>query len=98
MLSIKIGYEDVESEELVFPLDYDGRKKAATIMEESRGESRLLTIRGSKSSVRALPFRIDGLEFNEQSQKELSFLQERIRHLTITEPVSYTHLTLPTIA
>ena len=57
----------------------------SSLIEKGRGAASPLTICASKSSVQTLPSCINGMGFNEQTQKELAFLQERLSRLTIME-------------
>lgn len=85
MLAIQIGYGDVKSEELVFPLNDKEKDIMYSMIESGERAALPLTICSSRSSVQMLPSCINGQKVNEQSQKELAFLKERLDHLTVTE-------------
>lgn len=83
MLAIQIGYRNGKSEEAVFPLS-DASKSAINVLSSEGGDKKLIIL-SSRSSVQTLPSCINGLEYDQQSQKELEFLNERFGHLTMTE-------------
>ena len=86
MLAIRIGYGDVISEQMLFPLSSTNYEAANQMVDEGREAKQSVTILSLVSSVPPLAEIITGMDYgNEQIRRELDFLDSRLRHMTRKE-------------
>ncbi len=86
MLAIRIGYGDVISEQMLFPLSSTNYEAANQMVDEGREAKQSVTILSVVSSVPPLAEIITGMDYgNEQIRRELDFLDSRLRHMTRKE-------------
>ena len=86
MLAIRIGYGDVISEQMLFPLSSTNYETANRMVDEGRAAKQSVTILTAVSSVPPLSEIITGMDYgDEKIRKELDFLESRLRHMTRKE-------------
>lgn len=86
MLAMRIGYGDVISEQMLFPLSSINYETANRMVDEGRAAKQSVTILTAVSSVPPLSEIITGMDYgDEKIRKELDFLESRLRHMTRKE-------------